>query len=104
MTDTSKSSQVNLIEQHLKSGKPITPIEALNLYGCFRLGARIWDLKSKGLNIITTMIKDGRKKYAQYSLSVITPVMYIGGLSICIILLAMMIFLYNEYKYYNKIK
>lgn len=79
MTDTSTSSttQCALIEQHLKSGKEITPIDALNLYGCFRLGARIWDLKEKGLNIVTEMVRNGRKSYAKYRLASIDPVMVI---------------------------
>lgn len=70
MTDTSPSaaSQCTLIEQHLRSGKTITPIEALDLYGCFRLGARIWDLKHQGLDIVRDMITNGRKRYARYSL------------------------------------
>lgn len=70
MTDTSPSaaSQCTLIEQHLRSGKTITPIEALDLYGCFRLGARIWDLKDQGLDIATEMVTNGRKRYARYSL------------------------------------
>lgn len=70
MTDTSPSatSQCTLIEQHLRQGKAITPIEALNLYGCFRLGARIFDLKDQGLDIVTEIITNGRKRYAQYSL------------------------------------
>lgn len=70
MTDTSTSaaSQCTLIEQHLRSGKTITPIEALDLYGCFRLGARIWDLKDQGLDIATEIVNNGRKRYARYSL------------------------------------
>ncbi|HMR88764.1 MAG TPA: helix-turn-helix domain-containing protein [Saprospiraceae bacterium] len=63
------TSQTKSIEKHLREGKTITPIEALSLYGCFRLGARIFDLKDQGLDIATQMIKDGRKRYAQYSLN-----------------------------------
>jgi hypothetical protein len=32
----------------LKLGTTLTPIEALDLYGCFRLSARIYDLKDQG--------------------------------------------------------
>ena len=46
-------SQVTLILNHLKSGKEITPMEALELYGCFRLGAVIFDLKDEGYKIHT---------------------------------------------------
>lgn len=44
-------SQEKLIMQWMQSGKSITPIEALNLFGCFRLGARILDLKNKGIEV-----------------------------------------------------
>lgn len=63
------TSQTKLIEQHLKAGKAITPIDALNLYGCFRLGARIYDLKEKGLDIITEMVQSGGKRYAAYRIN-----------------------------------
>lgn len=46
-------SQVTLILNHLKSGKEITPMEALELYGCFRLGAIIFNLKEEGYKIHT---------------------------------------------------
>ena len=36
---------------HLNSGRSLTSIEALNLYGCFRLAARIHDLRGKGFEI-----------------------------------------------------
>lgn len=47
---------------------PITPLEALNIFGCFRLGARIWDLKRQGHNIKTEMVERDGKRFAQYSL------------------------------------
>ena len=46
-------SQPALILNHLKSGKEITPMEALELYGCFRLGAVIYKLKDDGYKIHT---------------------------------------------------
>ena len=50
-------------------GKRITPIDALNKFGCFRLAARIADLRKSGHNIWTdSMTKDG-KTFASYSLS-----------------------------------
>ena len=61
-------SQNKQILEYLKNGNSITPIEALNLFGSFRLGARIFDLKEKGHKIDTELVKDGRKKYAKYSL------------------------------------
>jgi hypothetical protein len=60
-------TQKERIFEHLKSGRTITPLEALNLYGCFRLGDVIFKLRSEGKNISTTINKDG-KKYAIYTL------------------------------------
>lgn len=49
-----KVSQCDQILSYLKDGHSITPIDALNLFGCFRLAARISDLKKRGNEIITT--------------------------------------------------
>ena len=40
-----KKSQNEAIREYLEAGHSITPLEALNKFGCFRLGARIADLK-----------------------------------------------------------
>lgn len=44
-------SQEKQILEYLQAGNKITPIDALNMFGCFRLGARICDLRNKGYNI-----------------------------------------------------
>lgn len=59
-------NQDDLILDHLKKGNSLTPLEALNLFGCFRLGARIWDLKRSGHDIKTVMVSNGKKKFAKY--------------------------------------
>ncbi len=61
-------SQEQLILNHLKSGRSLTPLKALELYGCFRLGARIHELKTKGYKIITSFVKNNGKKFASYKL------------------------------------
>lgn len=61
-------SQNNSILEHLKNIGSITPLEALKLYGCFRLGARCYDLKKMGFNIKTEIVKDNGKHFAKYSL------------------------------------
>lgn len=61
-------SQTIQIKEHLLSGKSITPMDALNLFGCFRLGARIFDLKRDGLNIKTEMVERNGKRFAEYRL------------------------------------
>ncbi len=63
-----KEAQTKLILKHLESGASITPMDALNLYGCFRLGARIYDLKQAGHNIETTKVTKNGKTFASYSL------------------------------------
>ena len=54
---------------YLQSGKKITPIEALNKFECFRLAARISDLRNDG-HLITTenILTKSKKRVAQYSL------------------------------------
>ena len=45
--------------------------EALEMFGCFRLGARIWELiHLEGYLIYKEMVKDPKtgKRYAQYSM------------------------------------
>ena len=61
-------TQNEQIKEHLKSGKRITAIEALNLFHCFRLSARIKDLKEEGLKIDKTTIQRGEKHFAEYYL------------------------------------
>ena len=61
-------SQNKDILNHLIEKGTITPIEALNLYGCFRLGARIADLKKEGVAIRTDIVARDGKRFAQYSL------------------------------------
>lgn len=63
-----RKSQNEEIEAWLKSGHTITPLEALEKFGCFRLGSRIFDLRSKGLNIVTEMVTDKGKHFASYKL------------------------------------
>lgn len=59
-------SQCKQILTHLKAGKSITPIEALNKYGCFRLGARIYDLRNSGYLIVTKLVEKNGKRFAEY--------------------------------------
>lgn len=64
-------SQSNAILHYLQDGNGITPMDALNLCGCFRLSARIADLKKRGYDIVTEKVKvDGGKYVARYHLAV----------------------------------
>lgn len=66
-----EKAQREQILSHLMACKSITPIEALDLYGCFRLGARIWELKQPehgAHQIVTKMVAiDGGKRVAEYT-------------------------------------
>ena len=63
-------SQAEAILSDLRKGAKITPLDALENYGCFRLGARIFDLKRKGHPIKTELHEDPEtgKRYARYSM------------------------------------
>jgi Helix-turn-helix domain len=39
------NSQTQRILAYLKKGRAITPLQALAKFQCFRLGARIWDIR-----------------------------------------------------------
>ena len=68
--EESCSSQKSRILEHMRTGNSITPVEALNLYGSLRLGARIAEIRSDGYTIHMKLVKDEKtgKRYAQYSM------------------------------------
>lgn len=59
-------TQEDAILQHMKLGQRITPLEALNLYGCFRLAARIHELRQAYPTIRSGKRKVGAKTVAEY--------------------------------------
>ena len=60
-------SQGEMILEYLKKGYSLTPLEALKMFGCFRLGARIWELKQRGYNIEMQLCEViGGKHVAEY--------------------------------------
>ena len=69
-----KKSQNEMILKYLQTHRTgITPLQALNKFGCFRLSGRIFDLREQGYKIITNMVEittsDGdTKSVAQYRL------------------------------------
>jgi len=58
-------TQAESILSYMKKSS-ITSIDALKLFGCFRLAARIKDLRNKGHLIHTEIIKENGKQYARY--------------------------------------
>lgn len=64
-------TQANAILAYMQAGNGITPMEALDLCGCFRLSARIADLKHRVYDIVTEKVKVAGGKYvARYHLAV----------------------------------
>ena len=61
-------SQRDQIRDDLIAGKTITPIDALEKYGCYRLAARIGELRQMGMDI-NTYQDPAKNMYAQYSLA-----------------------------------
>jgi len=68
-----KDFQIDRIEKWLLRGRKLTPIQALEKFGCFRLGARIHELnkwyqgsiKKKMIKVAT---RSGWTRVAQYYL------------------------------------
>jgi hypothetical protein len=66
------NSQNLRILEHLRI-RTITPLEALKYAGCWRLGARIYDLRQEGHRIDTEIVhvwnrRGERKRVARYRL------------------------------------
>ncbi len=59
-----KETQNEKILKYLKENGSITPIDALREFGCMRLGARIWDLKSIGYEI-TSKMETTKNRYGE---------------------------------------
>ena len=60
-------TQNEMVLRHLKRA-PLDPLTALRRYGCFRLGARIWELKQDGHDIRSRIVSENGKKFARYLL------------------------------------
>lgn len=62
-------TQTEWVLSRLKRKKKLTAMDALNGCGCFRLAARINDLRRQGHNITTESVSTGGKVYARYRLA-----------------------------------
>lgn len=70
MVELRLTRQAKKVLVHLEKHKSITPLEALGVYGIFRLAARIWELRQIGKQITTIYMKDENgKPYARYVLA-----------------------------------
>ncbi|MBR7150413.1 MAG: helix-turn-helix domain-containing protein [Oscillospiraceae bacterium] len=66
-------TQADMILQFLQENGSITQAQAVEEFGCYRLGARIWDLKAAGHSIkrdfVTKKNRYGKAiSFAKYSL------------------------------------
>jgi len=62
-------SQTTDILQALKSGRSLTPLDALSEFGCYRLAARIEEIRQQGHDVATKLVKANGKRFARYSLN-----------------------------------
>ena len=63
-------SQSDAIMEYLITGAELTPLEALQKFGCLRLAARVYDLRREGVDISERIVRQGRKYWAAYKLGV----------------------------------
>lgn len=67
LINTTTISQNDSILAYMLNGNRITPIEALNIFKCFRLTSRICDLKQRGFDIKKEFVKvNSGKKVMSY--------------------------------------
>lgn len=73
MTQTEQSiekrSQTDMILEYLLAGNKLTALDALDKFHCFRLGARIWDIRQMGYEVVKqTITTPGGARIAVYSI------------------------------------
>lgn len=68
LNERQSQSQTRRILAYLQKGKSVTSLEALDLFGCMRLSARILDIKNQGYEIGDEIVRDVRtgKRYKRY--------------------------------------
>jgi hypothetical protein len=64
-----KPTQAKRILRFLQEGHRLTPLDALELFGCFRLAARVHELRREGWAIVERTVETASgKRIAEYSL------------------------------------
>ena len=61
-------SQNTEILNHLKLGGSLTAVTAVNKFGCYRLAARINDLRNQGYEINSKTVQKGKVHFSVYSM------------------------------------
>lgn len=64
--DLTKMTQNLQVLRCLQTGQRLTALDALRLFGCFRLGARIYHLRTAGHQIHRRLIYRDGKRFAEY--------------------------------------
>ena len=59
-----KKNATQQIKAHLERGKTLTPAQAWDKYGVYRLSSVIHNLRRKGMRIVTE--ESGKEGYAKY--------------------------------------
>ena len=67
---TTSESQNKMVAAWLNDGNSLTQMGALKMFGCFRLASRIFDLRERGMNIVTEKVTlSNGKRIAVYKLN-----------------------------------
>lgn len=67
-------TQKTRLHHWLHSGREITPLQALDMWGCFRLGARIKELRNDGVTIARRFVSNSHGvRFAAYRLESANP-------------------------------
>lgn len=67
---SSNEAHTYQIKEYLMCGGTLTQIDAIAKFGCFRLAARIYDIRKAGLDVHKIMVRtDQRRVFAKYYLS-----------------------------------
>jgi hypothetical protein len=61
-------SQCDRLLAHLTRGRSITPLQALERFGCLTLSQRMGELRRRGHRIRSELVQVGSKRVARYSL------------------------------------
>lgn len=69
MKEKTKKTQEQMIMEWLEAGKGLSQRDAVG-FGCYRLSGRVFDLRAKGIPIVTIMKHDkvSGANYAEYRL------------------------------------
>jgi len=65
-----QNTQNYKVLEHLKTGKPLTCLEAMQLGLTHNLRSRVADLKRAGYDIVSKKVQNGCSYYAEYILNI----------------------------------